>query len=279
MKQHIEFVTKSSGEKVPFIPEKLLGSLKRAGATEEIAEYILESVYQQMSDGINTRKIYHFAFSLLKKESRPTAAKYKLKKAIMELGPSGYPFEKYFGELLKYQGYEIQVGITEQGQAVTHEIDVLADKGQHRISVECKYGNSKDKKISIQVPMYIKSRFEDLVEEWKKQEEFADKKFQAWIATNTTFSNDAISFGECYGIRLIAWNYPKRGSLRELIEESKLYPITSLISLTKAEKNVLLEKGIVLCKEALEKANLQELFKIPPSRYKRLMEEVSFLNS
>lgn len=279
MKQHIEFVTKSSGEKVPFVPEKLLGSLKRAGATDEIAEYILESVYQQLSDGISTRKIYNFAFSLLKKQSRPTAAKYKLKKAIMELGPSGYPFEQYFGELLKYQGYEVQVGITEQGQAVTHEIDVLADRDQHRISVECKYGNSKDKKISVQVPMYIKSRFEDLVEAWKKQEGFADKKYQAWIATNTTFSKDAISFGECYDIRLIAWNYPKRGNLRELIEVSNLYPITSLISLTKAEKKVLLEKGIVLCREAFEKANLKELFSIPPSRYKRLMEEVSFLNT
>ncbi|MEM7510285.1 MAG: ATPase, partial [Bacteroidota bacterium] len=78
---------------------------------------------------------------------------------------------------------------------------------------------------------------------------------------------------------LIAWNYPKRGNLRELIEVSNLYPITSLISLTKAEKKVLIEKGIVLCKEAFEKANLRELFKIPPSRYKRLMEEVSFLNT
>lgn len=277
MNQHIQFVTKNSGEKVPFIPEKLVGSLKRAGATDEIAEYILESVNQQLNDGISTRKIYSFAFSLLKKASRPTAAKYKLKKAIMELGPSGYPFEQYVGELIKYQGYSVQVGVTEQGHAVTHEIDVLADKGQLRVSVECKYGNSKDKKISVQVPMYIKSRFEDLVKEWKKQDSLREKQFQAWIATNTAFSSDAIAFGETYGLRLIAWSYPKKGSLRELVEESKLYPITSLISLTKSEKEALLEKGVVLCKEVMEKKDLKEIFRIPHSRHKRLMEELTFL--
>ena len=41
------------------------------------------------------------AFNLLKANSKFVAAKYQLKRAIMELGPSGYPFESFISEVLK----------------------------------------------------------------------------------------------------------------------------------------------------------------------------------
>jgi len=52
-----------------------------------------------------------------------------LKKAILQLGPTGYPFERFVGELLKYQGYEAKVGQIVQGNCVQHEVDVVAKKG------------------------------------------------------------------------------------------------------------------------------------------------------
>ena len=48
----------------------------------------------------------------------------KLKQAIMELGPSGFPFEQFVAELLKCRGYQIKVGVIVEGHCVNHEIDV-----------------------------------------------------------------------------------------------------------------------------------------------------------
>ena len=50
------------------------------------------------------------AFNLLKGKSKHVAAKYHLKGAIMELGPSGYPFEKFVAAILSHQGYKVQIG-------------------------------------------------------------------------------------------------------------------------------------------------------------------------
>ena len=105
------FITKASGEKSKYSEEKIRTSLKRVGANEEQIDTIIDQVAAQLYEGIPTKKIYKLAFNLLKEGSRHLAARYHLKQAIMELGPSGYPFEKYFSEILKKQGFETQVGI------------------------------------------------------------------------------------------------------------------------------------------------------------------------
>src|SRR5688500_14401334 len=134
-------ITKASGEQAPFSEEKLLRSLTRSGATAEVAEEVLKQVEAQLYPGSSTQKIYQLAFRLLKKRSRRTAAHYTLKQAIMELGPSGFPFEQYVGELFRAQGFQVQVGSLVKGHCVTHEIDVIAQDDRHHHMVECKYHN------------------------------------------------------------------------------------------------------------------------------------------
>ena len=121
------FITKASGESVPFSADKLKLSLERAGANEDEIDRIIEEISSELYEGISTKKIYRTAFNLLKKDSGHLAAKYHLKRAIMELGPSGYPFEKFIGEILRYQGYKTTVGEIVQGKCVNHEIDVIAE--------------------------------------------------------------------------------------------------------------------------------------------------------
>ena len=94
MKKRI-LITKSSGVKEKFSPNKLKQSLIRAGASNLVIKKIEKEICKIIYPGISTKEIYKRAFSLLRKESAHMAAKYKLKKAILELGPSGYPFEKY----------------------------------------------------------------------------------------------------------------------------------------------------------------------------------------
>ena len=44
----------------------------------------------------------------------------------MELGPSGFPFEKLVGKILEQEGFETRVGVIVQGNCVQHEVDVIA---------------------------------------------------------------------------------------------------------------------------------------------------------
>jgi transcriptional regulator NrdR family protein len=95
------YIIKSSGEKVKFSFEKLQNSLKRSGADNDIVNYVLNVVKDELYQGITTKEIYNRAFSLLKKKKSYLASKYKLKKAIYELGPTGYPFERFISAILK----------------------------------------------------------------------------------------------------------------------------------------------------------------------------------
>jgi hypothetical protein len=271
------FVTKASGEKSRFSEKKLRNSLHRAGASEKQIEFITREVGKRIFEGISTKAIYKLAFSLLREDSRPLAARYHLKQAIMELGPSGYPFEKYVGEILKYQGYQTKVGEIVQGHCVTHEIDVIAEKENHCYMIECKYHNLRGIFCDVKIPLYIQSRFKDVEAQWIKMSGHVTKFYQGWVFTNTKFSTDAVQYGKCVGLNLIGWDYPVKGSLREQIDTLGLYPITCLTSLTRAEKGRLLEKKIVLCKEIYNNKEVLEACGVKQSRINTVMKEAEQL--
>lgn len=270
-------ITKSSGEQVPFEPDKMRQSLLRAGALPETATRIVQEIERNLQPGISTRKIYQRAFNLLRKTSRPLAAKYKLKRAVTELGPSGYPFEQFVGALLHAQGYEVQVSVYATGRCISHEVDVLAEKGQTRIAIECKFGATMHKRLDVKVPLYIRSRFQDLVEGWQQEEGGQERDYQGWIVTNGAFTSDAQQYGVCSGLRLIAWNFPERGNLKQLIEHSGLYPITALITLTKAEKRQLLKQDVVLVRHLRDHPEVLTPLDLSSSRQRKLTEEIEEL--
>ena len=124
-------ITKASGKKEPFAKSKLHQSLLRAGAPAVLANEIVEAVELDLTEAMSTKSIYKIAYKLLSNAERNVAGRYHLKHAIMELGPSGYAFEKYIGEILRQQGYKVAVGEIVQGQCVKHEIDVIAEMDHH----------------------------------------------------------------------------------------------------------------------------------------------------
>lgn len=271
-------ISKSTGERVPYSPEKLKRSLENVGATEEVINEINQEIKKQIYDGISTSKIYKLAYRLLKKKSKPLAARYNLKKAIMELGPSGYPFEKYIGELLSKQGYMIETGVIVDGCCVTHEVDVVAKKDDRVVYIECKYRNRQSHKSDVKVPLYINSRFEDIYQLWAKQTpNHQSIEFVGGIFTNTRFSSDAIQYGKCVGLHLIGWDYPKKGNLKDRIEHSGLYPITCLTTLTRSEKKYLLERNIVLCKDLCRNPNILYSFSNRRRHHNNILKEAHHL--
>lgn len=250
-------IVKSTGESEPFDPAKLANSLRKAGASKEQAESVLLHVERDMVSGMTTTEIYRHAFEILRKIAQPVAARYSMKRAIADLGPNGFPFEKFIAEIFKSEGYEAVTDQVVHGHCVEHEVDVVAWKGEELVMVEAKFHNESGIKSDLKVALYVKARYDDLKEETF---EYGGKKrkitsFQ--LFTNTKFTDTAIRYAECKGLSLVGWNYPKHGNLEDLVSESGLHPLTSLISLSQTEKRTLLDAGLVLCKQvAAQGANL-----------------------
>ncbi len=242
-------ITKRNGEQVPFDVQKLIHSLDRSGASEADMELVIREVGRNLVDGMSTRKVYQLAYSILRKKSKQAAGKYKLKKSIFELGPTGYPFERFVGELLKNQGYHVMVGQQVSGFCVQHEVDVIAEKEGRRHVIECKFHSDLSTKSDVKVSLYFHSRFRDIRKKWEKESGDQRLVHEGWLVTNTRFTDDALQYGECSGLRMISWDYPEKGSLRERIDLSGLHPITALQSLTKKEKQSLLEQDDRILKE------------------------------
>ena len=266
-------IIKANGDKAPFEIEKVRISLERAGTDKLLVEEIVQDIVKEVYDGMTTKKIYQMAFRMLKGKARVSASRYKLKKALMELGPSGYPFEKLVGKLLAHEGFDTKVGVIVQGNCVQHEVDVIAQKDNKHYMIECKYHSDQGRYCNVKIPLYIQSRFLDVEKQWEKQQGHETKFHQGGVYTNTRFTTDAIQYGTCVGLLLTSWDYPKGDGLKERIDKSGLYPLTSLTTLTKTEKSKLLDKGIVLCKEINRNPSLLEQIGISKRRQKDILED------
>ncbi|WP_456378715.1 ATP cone domain-containing protein [Lutibacter sp.] len=277
MNNKIINIRKYSGELEPFSFQKLENSLQKSGASSEITHKIIEIIKPKLYDGISTKEIYNNAYSILKKHNKLHASKFSLKKAIFDLGPTGYPFERLVGALLKQKGYKTEVGVILPGKCVTHEIDVLAEKDNFTYAIECKFHLKPNYSNNVKIPLYINSRFLDVQEQWNKNPKKTSFLKQGWIVTNTKFTEDAINFAKCAGLVLLSWDYPKNNGIKQNIDKYGLYPITVLTSLTKREKKLLIENDIILTKELYENATILNKLDFPKSKIKKTLSELQNL--
>ncbi|WCO02852.1 ATP cone domain-containing protein [Psychroserpens ponticola] len=245
-------VIKSSGEKVKFSLDKLYLSLKRTGADDMIINQILDKVRDELYQGISTKEIYNRAFALLKKNKNLLASKYKLKKAIYELGPTGFPFERFVSAILNYSGYKTKVGTILQGKCVSHEIDVIAHKNSEATMIECKFHSEQGLNCNVKIPLYINSRYQDIKANWNQNQKKETSLSEGWVVTNTRFTKDALQYGSCAGLYLLSWDHPKDNGLKDRIDRLGLYPITVSTLLTNREKQFLLSRNVVLCRELIQ---------------------------
>ena len=271
-------VTKASGERVPFEVDKLEDSLKRAGANEDIINHITFTIKDMMYDGISTQLVYETAFQILKRSSKLSAARYSIKKAILNMGPSGYPFEKFIGRILHFHGFKTEVGVRLEGKCVTHEIDVIAEKDDAFYLVECKFHNQMGKKSDVKTPLYIQSRYLDVVEHWSKLPGHENKKHQGWIVTNTRFTDDAQKYGTCIGLRMLSWDYPRKNNLRHFIDRAALHPITCLTNLKQAEVSRIMDEDILLCRELIQYPDILQKVGVPKRRIKDIISEAEIIS-
>lgn len=271
------WILKSTGEREPFSEEKLRRSLERAGAEQGIVEDIVAHIVAEVRDGMDTRSIYRHAFSILKKRDRGAAATYSLRNAITQLGPSGFPFEKFVTAVLVRHGYRAKTGVTVPGFCVQHEVDILAEKGNGHIFVECKFHSEPTLKSDVKVALYVHARFLDLQKAHELSEHSGPKIHEGWLVTNTKATHDAIRYGECAGLRIIAWNYPHEGNLHDLIKESGVHPLTCLTTLSMREKRALLAAGTVACSDLAEDPERLREVGVTTERIPRIEREINAL--
>lgn len=269
-------IRKSTGEYEPFEPEKLLASLSRAGASESVRNQIASHIAAELREGMSTSQIYKHAFFLLKKNEKRAAVRYSLRRAIMDLGPSGFPFEKFVGEIFREKGYDVKTDIVVRGKCIEHEVDVAAWNENELILIEAKFHNGVGIKSDAKVALYVKSRFDDL--RGQKFDFGGEREMsEGWLVTNTKFSHSAILYGKCQDMKMVGWNYPAQGNLQDLIEDSGLHPLTSLTSLSNKEKADLMTKGVVLARALVADPGYLEEMGMSPSKMKKVKEEVSLL--
>jgi hypothetical protein len=270
-------VTKYSGEVEPFDENRLRKSLEHAGASKLDINKILHHVRAEMFDKKTTAKIYHEAFLMLKKLSKASAARYNLKRSLMELGPSGFPFEKFVAALFAHQGYEVENNLMLKGKCVSHELDVMAKRNQSVLFIECKFHNRQGLKSDVKVAMYYKSRFEDLKAGNSVKSKYKDKKLEGYLVTNTRFTEDAIQYSKCENLHLMGWDFPQNASLKDKIELVGLYPITCLTTIKKSEKMDLIKEGLVMVKDLAKQPEALHRFRMSEIRFNRIMGEVDDL--
>lgn len=263
-------IKKADGSLEPFSQEKLITSIKRSGIPEALFAKVLSHVQSKLHEGMSTQELYHHITEFLDTSSIPFAkSKYTLKQAIMELGPTGYPFEDYVAKLLEKQKYHTTTRSIMQGTCVGHEIDVIAEKDNQKIMVEAKFHNGNGIKTDVHVALYTKARFDDIAE----KHAFT----HSMLVTNTKATTDAIAYALCVGMHILAWSYPQGKGLRELVEEYHLFPITSLTTVSMAQKQMFLEKGIVLCSQICEQHDIVDILGLPKEKSQKVLDEVHFL--
>lgn len=264
-------ITKADGETEQFDIQKLINSLEKAQGTKKTVQEVTRNVQGSLRPGMSTNQIYQKAFSTLKRLERPVAARYSMKRAILDLGPSGFPFEDFVAEIFRAKGLSVERGKMMQGSCVEHEVDIVASNEKSFAVGEIKFHNDLGLKSDLKVALYVHSRVEDLRKHRIKHGERPID--EGWLITNTSFTRTAIQYAQCVGLKAISWTYPRYGNLQDLIEETRLHPITCLTTLTRGDKIALMERGVVLCKSIDENRNTLSKAGINGVKLSRALDE------
>jgi hypothetical protein len=237
-------VIKANGQKAEFDPNKVISTCIRAGTDSILAKRIARQVHSRTHYGMTTREIYKIVLRLLS-ENATTAIKqrYRLKESIMKLGPAGFSFESYIGQILRHYGYKIiSTDAKIQGRCIIHEVDlVLESSNEKKWLVECKYHNFPGRYTGLKESLYTHARFLDL----------ADRFDNEMLVCNTKVSPESVTYATCIGQKLLSWRFPPQMGLERMIEEKKLYPIT-ILGPTKKELEIFSKNRVMIAKDLLD---------------------------
>lgn len=265
------FVIKKNGERELYSDAKVLKSIERVGIKKELQDQVLQEVHEHLKPNITTKEIFAIIRERLGKTDKRAQLRFNLKDAIFDLGPTGFPFEKYLEKIFEDLGYNATTDVIMQGECVKHEIDVLLEKDGKRSIVEAKFHNTPGTKTDVQTALYTYARYLDVKEKNNIDE--------VWLVTNTKLTEDAIVYSQCKGIRAVGWAYPAEGNLQDVVEKPEHYPVTILKDLTREERERLLLNNIVLTCDLLDvpHQDLTGKFQLDSARLQNALDDAQII--
>lgn len=269
-------IKKENNEIKEFDIEKFRRSITRPGTSPALIEELVEKVQKNASQFKSSDDIFSYAFELLKEKEPYAAIKYNLKRAILEFGPTGFPFEKFVAEIFKAQGYQTKTNQIVKGWCVDHEIDLIVEKGNEQFMIECKFHNELGYRTHVQVPLYTEARFHDIKKTWTPDNP-KHKLMHTWIVTNTSFTYEALKYSNCIGIKLTSWDYPQTENLAHLIVKFNLYPVTALTSLTHKQKSLCIQEGFILAKDIEKNIPILKKIGLDDSEIQKIIDHCTFI--
>lgn len=266
------YIVKSSGASEIFNPEKLRGSLKRAGVPDRLIDRVTHAVTERVKNGFSTKRIAALVHEQLKRESTASLYRYTLQDALLKLGPAGFKFEKYVGAIMETYGYHVEYPPELHGACVDHEVDIVARKGGRTIMIEAKFRNDFQYFVRLKDAMATWARFQDLNEGAAAGR--CPHFDEVWIVTNGRISTRSEKFGACKGVRLLGWNYPRGSSFASYVDHTALYPVTVLHELSPRELERLSDRNLMLCRQlaGMTPKRLARSVKISAGRAAKLVE-------
>ncbi len=273
-------IVKRNGYEELFDPQKLCGSIEMTGAPENISREVCFIVSQSIEDHMSTDRIFKITRDYLYRYDPDIAALYGLERGLSALGPSGFVFEQFIAALfLDIGGYQVKTNVYLEGEAVSHELDVWAEKGNVVFLVEAKYRNDFKTKTHINQIMYADARLQDIRR--KAQKEGDTREYYMWLITNTQFTDNAIQYVQYRDMQIVGWNFPKYINIMKIVYEKKLYPVTILPSITKSALKSMAHMNTILVKDLkpMSLDELKETFQLSMTLAKKLYQEIQDLTN
>src|SRR5687768_5948365 len=101
-------IIKVDGTIEPFDGSKLDASLRKATATVITAERIRLIFETMILLVAKSFAIYRREFQMFRRDARSAAARYSLRRALFEFGPSGHPCEYFVAEIFIKEGWIVE---------------------------------------------------------------------------------------------------------------------------------------------------------------------------
>ena len=254
------YIVKADGSTRQFSFKKLVRSVKRSGASNEVANDIAKTVLKNPPTKVTTNQIYDLIYKELKNARlHPTAQLYSLRRSLSNLSPEDW--EKYTAKLFSYYGYTTEWNKIIPGASVEHQVDVVATKGNKQWLIECKHHYSYHNDTGLGEVLRVQARLEDIQDGYKKK----TTKYNfsgAWLVVNTKFSGHAKRYAFAKGLNLSGWRYPKQYSLERLIQDQSVFPVT-ILNIDKKTRNFLLHNGMITIQDVLDM----------PARFRNILDK------
>jgi len=273
------YIINNSQEKEPFSRRKVYLSARRVGASKNLAQEIASLIEKKVYSGMTTKEIFQMIKEILAKESPRAGIRFNLRSGIRKLGPSGFAFERFAGEIFKQQGYFLTYNLFIKGACIRHEIDFIASAKKQLIIAECKYHKLPGNRVDTKTIEYNYAVFLDLQKGSFIKKQKKEVVVSPLVVTNTKFTSRAIKYARCIKMPLLGWRYPKGKGLEYWIESQKLYPVTILPSFKKNLIEIFMREKIMLAKDLLTLDSFQFARRtgVPRKKIAVLVEEAEIL--